>query len=97
MHVFERVLGLLDAEPDVHEVGVDVIAAEVLVQRGEEAIAVVCEQGLHGFQLLPPPFDRPGGSGMEVLALTGDEICVINVRHGFSSLPSVREAPGVGW
>ena len=35
--------------------------AEVLAERGEEAIAVVCEQGLHGLQLLAPPLDRPGG------------------------------------
>jgi hypothetical protein len=78
MHVPEGELGLLDAEPDVHEVGVNVIAAQVLVERGEEAIAVFLQQGLQGFQLLAPPFDRPGGSGMEVLALTGNQVCVIS-------------------
>jgi hypothetical protein len=68
--------------PDVHQVGVDVIAAQVLAQRGKEAIAVVSEQGLQGFQLLAPLLGRTGGSGMEVLPLVGNEVGVISIRQG---------------
>ena len=81
VQVLEGVLGLFDAEPDVHQIRVGVIAADILVERGEEASAVFLQQGLQGFQLLAPPRDRPGGSGMEVLALTGNKACVISVRH----------------
>jgi hypothetical protein len=82
VQVLEGVLGLLDAEPDVHQIGIGIVAPQILMERGEEPSAVFLQQGFQGFQLLAPPSGRPGGAGTEVLALFGNEACVISVSHG---------------
>ena len=72
--MLQRVFGLLDAVGDVHHVGVDHIAAQILPECLAQLVVVFSEQRLDGFELRAAPLRRAGVAGKKILALPGDEI-----------------------
>jgi hypothetical protein len=89
VQMMERVLCVLDVDPDVHQLGVDVVATQIVAEGLVERSTVVVEQRLDGLELLPPPLDRTGRARVEVGALIGDQARVVRNRrvygHGWIS------------
>lgn len=81
VQVMERVLGILDVDPDVHQLRVDVVATQVVAEGLVERSTVVVEQRLDGLELLPTPLDRTSRARVEIGALVGDEACVVGSRR----------------
>ena len=80
VEVLQGVVDLLDVELHVHEVGVDLVAPQVVCQGRVHRLTVLRDHGSDGLELRDTPGDRPGAAGEEVGALTVDEVGVVEVR-----------------
>src|SRR5262249_57688516 len=86
--MLERVVGFLDVVRDVHEIGVDDVAAQILPERMAQLVVVFDEQRLERLELRLAPRYRARVAGEKVIALLSDESRIIGLGH--TMLLSVR-------
>jgi hypothetical protein len=71
--VLERIVRLFEIVGDIHQVGVNDIAAQVLPERVAQLVVIFGEQCLEGSQLRLAPRFWASGAGEEKFTLLGDE------------------------
>ena len=65
VEMLEGIVGLTNVEVDVHEVGVGLVAAQIVPEGGVHGFAAFVDHALDGVQLLDAPLKRAGVAALK--------------------------------